>query len=111
STSTVWIAHHEHQGLAVVSSLRRRVRQYSVLDGLQTLSRPRSQHTGVTRSRLLSPTTPRSSSTEVTLGAPTPSPSPNIKPADGLELIKTVRHSLHTPASARSGPSDAPSSP
>ena len=42
-----------------------------VLDGLITLRRPRSQR-GSPESRLLSPTTPRSSSTEETLGAPTP---------------------------------------
>jgi Transposase IS116/IS110/IS902 family len=35
----------------------------SALDGLQTLTRPRSQPTGVTRSGLLSPTTPASSCT------------------------------------------------
>jgi hypothetical protein len=46
-----------------------------MLDGLRTLTRPRSQPTGDTRSRLLSPTTPASSSTQVTLGAPTPPPT------------------------------------
>src|SRR4030095_6026878 len=44
----------------------------SVLDGLLTLTRPRSQPPGDTRSRLLSPTTPTPLSTEVTLGAPRP---------------------------------------
>ena len=42
------------------------------LDGLLTLTRPRSQPTGDTRSRLLSPTTRCSSSTQETQGAPTP---------------------------------------
>jgi hypothetical protein len=46
-----------------------------VLDGLETPSRPRSHDAGVTQSRLLSPTTLRSSSTQVTLDAPTPSPA------------------------------------
>src|SRR6202020_577579 len=47
----------------------------SVLDRLRTLSRPRSQPTGVTQSRMLSPTTPCSSRTQVTQGAPTPPPA------------------------------------
>jgi hypothetical protein len=44
-----------------------------VLDGLQTLTRPLSHPR--TRSRLLSPTTSRSSSTQVTQGAPTTPPT------------------------------------
>jgi hypothetical protein len=45
-----------------------------VLDSLITLTRSHSRQ-GDTQTRLLSPTTPRSSSTEVTLGAPTPPPT------------------------------------
>jgi hypothetical protein len=43
------------------------------LDGLITLTRPRFPHPwGTPKSRLLSPTTPASSSTQVTQGAPSP---------------------------------------
>jgi hypothetical protein len=50
-------------GSTAVSSRNRRARQRPTLDGLQTLTRPRSHPPGDTRSRLLSPTTPASSST------------------------------------------------
>ena len=55
-----------------VSSCHRRARQPSGWTAFITLTRPRSQPTGDTQSRLLSPTTRRSSSTQETQGAPTP---------------------------------------
>ncbi len=65
----------EHHGLPPRSAPAMRVPATFRADGHITLTRPRSPLAGDTRSRLLSPTTPRSSSTQVTQGAPTPPPT------------------------------------
>ena len=62
-----------------------------VLDGLRTMTRSRS-HQGDTQSRLLSPTTRSSSSTQVTLGAPTP-------PRAGPKQVNTATASREVPTS------------
>ena len=63
SAPAAGIAHTNITGLHRGQLLQPACPPASVLDGLLTLTRPRSQPTGDTQSRLLSPTTQRSSST------------------------------------------------